>query len=150
MKQTIYHNNNYTTNIPTTPDIIPEQTRTNLSSIHTQIVADYLTNRKHNKITNTTPLTIHKSEKSLPRRTRTRLAQLRTGKSPILQAYLHNIHPELHTPQCPLCGHNTHDTQHIFHCTNIPTRLDTTSLWTCPVEAAEVVDLWEAALQGLR
>ena len=42
-KQTIFHNNNYTTNIDTPPDTTTQETiRANAAQIHTQIVSNHL------------------------------------------------------------------------------------------------------------
>ena len=139
MKATIFHNNEHTNIITSDPDITPEECRANLRSIHTTITSQYLNSRNHNKVTNTTPLDIHPTEQTLPRHLRTRLAQLRTNKSPLLHSYLHKLNPNSHTPLCPLCSSHTHDTNHLFHCSNVPTQHHTTSLWNHPTEAAEVI-----------
>ena len=54
-KQTIFHNNNYTTNIYTPPDTTTQETiRANTAQIHTQIVSNHMQAIPHNKILNTT------------------------------------------------------------------------------------------------
>src|SRR5580692_9575024 len=63
------------------------------------------------------------SEESLPRPTRRLLAQLRTGKSPMLYSYLHKIDPTTNSsPLCPLCKTTEHTTN-LFICQHISTKL---------------------------
>ena len=55
-KQTIFHNNNYTTNIDTPPDTTTQDTmKNNAAQIHTQIVTNHMQTIPHNKILNRTP-----------------------------------------------------------------------------------------------
>ena len=85
-KQTIFHNNNCTTDIDTPPDTTTRETiKANTAHIHTQIVANYMQTIHHNKVLNGTPPEISNTEQALPHYTRRLLAQLRTNKSPILQ-----------------------------------------------------------------
>ena len=68
MKQTIFHNNNFTLHIETEPDITPEESVVNTKNLHTKIAHEYLTTRNHNKITNSrapdkTPQNKHYQEK---------------------------------------------------------------------------------------
>ena len=77
-------------------------------------------------LTNTTPYNIHSAEQTLPHRTRTTLAQLRANKSILLQSYLHTVNHETYMPQCPLCLSHTHDINHIFNCSQVPTQHNTT------------------------
>ena len=81
---------------------------------------------------------------------RTKLAQLRANKLPLLQSYLHTVNSETYTPQCPLCLSHTHDTNHLFKCSQLQTQHNTTSLWKKPLEAAEVIQEWESRLVSLR
>ena len=74
---------------------------------------------------------------------RTKLAQLRANKSPLLQSYLHTVNPNTYTPQCPLCLSQTHDTNSL---TAVNYQHSTTSLWKRPLEAAEVIQEWESRL----
>ena len=117
-KQTIFRNNNYTTNIDTPRDTTTQETiKTNSAQIYTQIVTNHMQTIPHNKILNRTPPEISIAEQALPHYTRRLLAQLRTNKSPIVHEYLHKITPETHpTPNCPLCHSQPHDTRHIFGC----------------------------------
>ena len=54
-KQTIFHNNNYTTDIGTPPDSTTQETIKAYTFIHTQIVANHIQAIPHNKILNRTP-----------------------------------------------------------------------------------------------
>ena len=81
MKAAIFHNNEHTNIIISKPEITPEECRENLKHIHTTITSQYLSSKKNNEVTNTTPCDIHSSEKTLPRHMRTKLAQLRANKS---------------------------------------------------------------------
>ena len=50
------------------------------------------------------------------------------NKSPLLQNYLHVVSPDAYMPQCPLCLTQTHDTNHQFNCSKVPTQHPPTSL----------------------
>ena len=66
-KQTIFHNNNYTTDIDTPPDTTTQETiKANTAQIHTQIIANYIQTIPHNKILNRTPPEISNTEQALP------------------------------------------------------------------------------------
>ena len=70
-KQTTYNNTDYTTYIDTNPNTIDDaKIKTNMKHIHTTIVNTYLDNRQYNKVTNTIPLTVHRSETTLSRASR--------------------------------------------------------------------------------
>ena len=127
MKVTIFHNNEHTNIIISKPDITPQECRENLKHIHTTITSQYLSSRKNNKVTNITPYDIHSSEQTLPCHMHTKLTQPRANKSSLLQSYLHKS-DETYTPQCPLCLSHTHDTNHLFNCSHVPTQHNTTSL----------------------
>ena len=64
------------------------------------------------------------TEQTLPRKTRTILAQLRTGHSRILGQYINRIDP-IARSHCHNCGHLPHDTHHLFDFPSMPT-----TLWT--------------------
>lgn len=151
-KVTIFQNsNNYTTEIKSnTQNIEPETITNNMKQIHTSIVNQYIQSVPDNKIINTKAPKIDKSEESLPRQTRTTLAQLRAGKSPFLLAWKHKINPtEYKSPLCPLCKISEHNTEHIFKCIHIPTQLDVTDLWNNPCEVGELLEAWRGKLDSL-
>jgi hypothetical protein len=144
MKQTIFHNSGFTTNIDTQPAQATQDTvKQNLKTIHTIITENYLATAPHNKILNIPAPPIHPSEINLPRPARRNLAQLRTNKSPLLLSYLNKIDPATHpSPLCPLCLSNTHDTIHLFSCPEMPTSLSVGDLWADPVNAAGLLARW--------
>ena len=115
MKTTIFHTNEHANSIISKSDITLEECRKKLKHIHTTSTPQYLSSRKNNKVTNTTPYNIHLSKQTLQSYMCTKLAQLRANKSPLLQSYLHTVNPETFMPQYPLCFSHTHDTNHLFN-----------------------------------
>ena len=91
------------------------------------------------------PPDVCKTEMQLPRATRRTLAQLRAQKCPKLQQYLHSI-GAAEDPRCPLCGHEAHNTAHLFVCPNIETQLTPVDLWRRPTQSAELLERWQEAL----
>ena len=129
LKNTIFNNGHYTTNIPTDPHkVTTTDIKTNMRHIHTSIVSRHLATRGNNKILRTPPPHTSSSEERLPRLTRRTLAHLRTNKSPFLKSYLHKVDAKTHpSPLCPLC--NTHTT-HIISST-APTYAPHCHPWIC-------------------
>ena len=101
MEAAIFHNNEHTKIIISEPDITPGKCR---------------------EVTDTTPYDIHSLEQILPLHMRTKLAQIRANKSPFLQSYLYTNNPETYPPLCPLCLSHTHDTNHLFNCSQVITQ----------------------------
>jgi uncharacterized protein (UPF0147 family) len=122
------------------PKITAEEYNERLKKIHTKTVKNTINNYKPNKVLKEKPPPIDKSELTLPRRTRTTLAQLRSNRSRILNNYLSKIDKSV-TDNCPLCGQDKHNTEHIFNCSKNLTTLTAISLWTKPVEAAAFLGL---------
>ena len=122
-----------------------KQRKRNKQIIHTSIVQTYLASQPDHPLLQAQPPEIHKSEITLSRETRRRLAQLRARKCPLLQEYLHNI-GAADDPSCPLCGHDPHDTPHIFECPRVPTELTPIHLWRSPAEVADLLDRWKTSL----
>ena len=58
--------------------------------------------------------------------------------------------PESYMSQCPLCLSPTHETNHLFYCSQVLTQYNTISLWKKALEAAEVIQKWESRLASLR
>ena len=54
--------------------LTPEECKENLRHIHTTITSQYLSSRKNNKVTNTTPYNIHSLEQTLSRDMCTKVA----------------------------------------------------------------------------
>ena len=117
------------------------QHKLGIRSIHSNTVEKCISDLNPNKVLGHAAPEIDNSEKTLPRSTRTRLAQLRSGYSSGLNQYLHRIHPQRYSPECPKCMLMPHDTRHLFNCSKNPTQLDVTSLWKSPIEAATFLDL---------
>jgi hypothetical protein len=110
--------------------------------IHTTEVQKALAQYPPNKILQRNPPEVNKEEVNLPRITRSRLSQLRSGYSRILNSYLHRI-GEKPDDSCTLCNQSPHTTLHLFECPNNPTNLDVLSLWTQPKMAADFLQLDE-------
>ena len=75
IKATIFHNNKHTNIIISKPDITPKECRENLKHIHTTITSQYLSFRKNNKVTNTTPYDNFSSEQTYAYKTSTVYSQ---------------------------------------------------------------------------
>ena len=84
---------------------------------------------KDNRVLSVRPPLVDPSEKSLPRETRTTLAQLRSGFSNIIQNYRARIIPS-EVDACPDCHLAPHDTAQLFNCASRPTNLTASDLWT--------------------
>ena len=97
-----------------------------ISSIHQDMVRTAIEGNSSKRL-NGRPPPIATAEQTLPRKTRTILAQLRTGHSQILGQYMNRIDPTAHN-HCHDCGHSPHDTHHLFDCPSKPTTLTVESL----------------------
>ena len=122
-----------------------KQRKRNKQAIHTAVVQNHLSSQPIHPLLEAHPPEIHKSERTLSREARRTLAQLRARKCPLLQEYLHNI-GGADDPSCPLCGHGTHDTRHIFECPRVPTELSLIHLWRSPAEVADLLERWKTSL----
>ena len=105
---------------------------------HTQAAIDSL---EPNPVLGTAAPSIDSSELILDRKTRTRLAQLRSGFSSMLKSYMARINPDDHQDLCPDCQGIQHNTEHLFNCPARSTTLSPLSLWTLPTEAAKFLKL---------
>ena len=112
-----------------------ERYQSMMQSIHTNEVKDYMDTREDNKVFNSPAPEISADEEKLPRKTRRVLAQLRSGYSPHLRAYLKRTGVE-DSDLCPDCKKEKHTTNHLFDCEANPTKLCVLSLWESPTEAA--------------
>ena len=108
--------------------------------IHSDTVRTTINNYPVNKVLQTNPPEIDKTEKELPRNTRTTLAQHRSSYSPFLKSYLHRIN-RADSELCPNCQTAAHTTNHIFECPSKPTNLRPIDLWTKPKQVAEFLEL---------
>ena len=94
----------------------------NLKHIHTTIRSQYLSSRKNNKASNNIPHDIHSSEQTFACHMRKKMSQLRANKSPLLQSNIHTVNPKTYMPQCSLNLSHTHNTNHLFNCSQVPTQ----------------------------
>ena len=116
--------------------------RTGIQRIHTESVANTITNQTNNLVLNYPAPPVNKLELNLPRNTRVKLSQLRSGYSSHLNSYLHRINPTKYpTPNCPDCNTEPHTTTHLFNCREKPTNLQPHTLWTDPETAAAFLGL---------
>ena len=83
-----------------------------VSSIHQDAVRTAIESSS-SKLLNGRVSPIATAEQTLPRKTRTILAQLRTGHSRILGHYMKRIDPTVRY-HCYHCGQSPHDTHHLF------------------------------------
>ena len=111
-----------------------------IKTIHTNEVANAVSNQQPNRVLNTNPPDINKSENTLNRRARSRLSQLRSGFSYLLNDYRHRLNNDI-LDECPLCKITPHNTQHLFECSANPTNLEVRDLWRKPTEVAEFLNL---------
>lgn len=123
--------------------------RATLNNIHRDTVETTTTSYRANVILGGRPPPIAEEERSLPRKTRVVLAQLRSGYCSRLNSYWSRINSTIPNT-CPACGVSPHDVPHLFNCLANPTHLNPASLWTQPIEVAQYLqlDLDESTEQG--
>ena len=109
--------------------------KSEISSIHQDAVRTAIESSS-SKLLNGRPPPIATAEQTLPSKTRTILAQLRTGHSRIPGQYMRRINPTARN-HCHNCGHSPHDTYHLFDCPSQPNTLTVESLWTAPTETTK-------------
>ena len=97
-----------------------------ISSIHQDAVRTAIESSS-SKLLNGRPPPIATVEQTLPRKTRTILAQLRTDHCRIHGQYMNRIDPTARN-HCHDCGQSPHDTHHLFDCPSKPTTLTVESL----------------------
>ena len=120
----------------------PASYKQGLKSLHTSCVASTIRTQSDNKVLQAPAPAIDKTEATLPRQTRTTLAQLRSGYSTHLNSFLNRIDPTSHPSDlCPKCNLAPHTTSHLFNCTANPTNLEPRILWEDPPAAAAFLDL---------
>ena len=115
-------------------------TESHYKSILTNIHTDSVRDLEVNKVLNEAPPAVDKTEKKLPRRSRSLLTQLRSGYFSILNSYL-TVVDETIEDKCPKCFQISHTTEHLFNCPADPTDLTVKSLWTDPLAAAQFLGL---------
>lgn len=120
--------------------ITPEVCKAITKDIHTKTVENTISRYKPNRVLREKPPAIAKEETELPRTTRSKLAQLRSGFSRMLNSYQHRLDPTI-DDKCEKCGESPHDTAHLFDCHSNPTTLTPIDLWTHPKETAQFLNL---------
>ena len=114
--------------------IDPNHYKTVLTSIHTAAVTQTIADLGTHHLINIVPPEICATEKTLKRRERTLLAQLRSGDCICLLSYLMRV-GRAPDAVCPECRIRRHTTIHLFSCEARPTSLQILDLWTHPVAA---------------
>jgi hypothetical protein len=117
------------------------QYRAGLRTLHTDAVTSSIASYAPNRVLGTRAPPVARSERSLPRRARTTLAQLRSGFCKLLNSYKCRISNGAIADVCPACGAVPHDVAHLFECRTNPTHLTTGDLWHNPVDVARFLDL---------
>jgi hypothetical protein len=148
LRKTIFNNKEGTIEPRLSLYMSPEDSiKCNLKTIHSTIVFKYTSAFKPNKIINQIAPSISELERTLPRKTRRILSQLRTGKSPFLIQYKNKIDSQNNPSNlCPLCNLVEHNTGHLFNCPQIPTNLTVSSLWIDPVGVSDLLEAWSLRL----
>ena len=111
-----------------------------LKRIHTDHVRDLINNREPNPILDRQAPQVNINEKTLPRKTRSILTQLRDGHSSFLNSFLSVFKPGVMNV-CPHCKFQPHTCHHLFNCHYNPTDLTVESLWTNPMDVATFLGL---------
>ena len=111
-----------------------------LKRLHTNTVRKAINGYQNNRVLKTRPPEINKNEYRLKRRTRTYLAQLRSGFSKKVNDYNSRINPEINNV-CPDCNATPHDVTHLFNCPAHPTLLKPIDLWKKPADAANFLNI---------
>ena len=106
-----------------------------ISSIHQDAVRTAIESISSKLLNGRLP-PIATAEQTLPRKTRTILAQLRIGQSRILGQYMQRIDPTVRN-HCHDHSHLPHDTHHLFDCLSKLTTLTVESLWTVPTKTVK-------------
>ena len=81
--------------------------------LHTDCVKKCLASYGPNKVLHSRPPDISAEEADLPRNVRTKLCQLRSGYSLLLNSYRHRIDPSI-ADKCPNCNQSGHTTEHLL------------------------------------
>ena len=122
-----------------TPNITADEYKRGLKHIHSNSVTASNSTVNINKVLNDFAPEISSEEKQLDRYARTRLAQLRSGYSTLLNTYMKRINRS-DTDECPSCS-MPQTTDHLFTCPMNPTDLSTLDLWHQPIKCAEFLGI---------
>ena len=131
---------------PKIRNLLPVRNKKELKSkankIHTDSVRETINSYPANRVLGTKPPNINNEEIKFSRNSRSKLSQLRSGFSSILNDYKHRIDENMPNI-CPKCHLTPHDTVHLFNCPANPTRLKPIHLWKAPARAADFLKLDE-------
>ena len=117
-------------------NVVPAGTfRATIDSIHTQVVAEAISRSAVNRVLDAPAPKIDLSELSLPRLTRSVLAQLRSGHCAKLQDSHFRIGSS-DSDLCPVCRSYPDSVGHLFDCPSNPTNLSPVDLWSRPRDVA--------------
>ena len=108
--------------------------------LHTTAVHDAINKYKPNKLLGHPPPPIDKSELSLPRSARCKLAQLRCGHSNLSMAHQHRLDPSI-SSTCPHCPSVIHTVPHLLTCPGGPPGIVLTDLWSNPTKISSTLQL---------
>ena len=108
--------------------------------LHRKAVQDSIRGYRDNVVLGGYPPPISEEERTLPRKTRCTLAQLRSGQSTYLQSYQAKLNAGV-DPTCPDCGGGEHTTNHLFMCPSNLTTLVAEDLWNFPRQVAQHLKL---------
>ena len=110
----------------------PNDYKAAIKDIHTKVVTETVSSLAPNPFLGCPPPPIDKSEKTLPRRCRTLLAQLRSGECHFLNSTLMK-YGRSESATCPECKIRRHTMPHLFSCEALPpTSLGVRDLWENP------------------
>ena len=118
----------------------PKWRKRGMIFLHTKTVRSSRGKMRLNRVLEAQAPPVAESERTLQRETRSRLAQLRSGFSPLLNSYMNRIDDKIEN-RCPDCSAQGHDTRHLFNCKMKKTTLNVESLWRDPVAAANFLKL---------
>ena len=96
-------------------NVQPNKVKEVMDNIHTDLVRNKLAGYAENRILNQRPPKINPNEKTLPRRTRTILAQLRSGHCVRLRDYQFRI-GKVPDDRCQDCHLDAQSVDHLFNC----------------------------------
>ena len=106
-----------------------------MDKIHTDVVRDAMDRLAPNRVLRQRPPKINPNEKTLPRKTRVTLAQLRSGHCARLKDFQLRI-GKADDDKCPDCRLDVQDVHHLFNCPARQTGLTVDDLWNNPREVA--------------
>ena len=123
MKETIF-TRHYQIVLP----LLANNRKYTLQALHISFVNPAIDNMEDNRVLNNRPPSINDEETLLPRRQRTTLSQLRSGRCKLLNSYKKRL-KQSESTSCPDCGMDPQDVPHLFDCMAHPNDLSPVNLW---------------------